>query len=253
MADRLLHYLSRLRGALHRFLSAAFDFAFLSAILVGFFVIWAYVVVLALAGWVILAIGPISSRNSMYFLVDPNRLSVNGAIFTAAILMIVFAPSWQKPGVNHDGPNDSAVVEFLSIFLPRRLRGAIDDASTAMSIPVALLWVGVLFVALLGIFAAADLEAFQIGGCFHGVDGRANTTNAMYFTIGDLTTAGTGSVYPLSNTCRAMTAWQTGFGTAVILLGLSGVLWWVQDGFRGGASHEDGRHEKSMPDPPSDP
>jgi hypothetical protein len=92
-------------------------------------------------------------------------------------------------------------------------------------------------VLLLGIFAGMDRQGAHDhpkGGaqCFStGVldksgnpQGELDMANAMYFTLGNLTTAGTGTVVPTSPSCRAMTATQTAIGALVILVGVGGLV-----------------------------
>jgi hypothetical protein len=95
----------------------------------------------------------------------------------------------------------------------------------------------VLLIALIGIFAGTDMQAAHdhLHGamqCFSvgiphpdgSVDGQLHAWDALYFTTGNMTTAGTGSIAPLSTSCRALTTVQTGIGTTVILLGIGGLL-----------------------------
>jgi hypothetical protein len=92
-------------------------------------------------------------------------------------------------------------------------------------------------VLLLGIFAGMDRHAAHdhpngTAHCFStGVrdksgnpQGELDMANAMYFAIGNLTTAGTGTVVPTSSSCRAMTATQTAIGALVILVGVGGLV-----------------------------
>jgi hypothetical protein len=52
---------------------------------------------------------------------------------------------------------------------------------------------------------------------------RVDPRDAIYFTIGTLTTAGTGSLVPTSESCRALVSIQMVFGFVLIGIGVSGV------------------------------
>jgi hypothetical protein len=79
----------------------------------------------------------------------------------------------------------------------------------------------VAIVVLVGIFAGTDRQAAHDhptgpSQCFSSgipdktgrATGELDKSDALYFTVGNLTTAGTGSVAPISSSCRAMTAIQ---------------------------------------------
>lgn len=95
-----------------------------------------------------------------------------------------------------------------------------------------------LLIALIGVFAGTDMQAahdhpsgasdqcFSVGLQHRdgSVGGQLRTWDALYFATGTLTTAGTGSIAPLSTRCRGMVTVQTAIGATVILLGIGGVV-----------------------------
>jgi hypothetical protein len=126
------------------------------------------------------------------------------------------------------GPEDQAPAETQAV------RGNLSSAMVLAGMTGSFL---VLLIVLIGIFAGTDMQAahdhlhgamqcFSVGLQHRdgSVDGQLHTWDALYFTTGNLTTAGTGSIAPLSTSCRALTAVQTGIGTTVILLGIGGLL-----------------------------
>ena len=158
----------------------------------------------------LLSHNPVGSDHSLFtgwFLVKPTPLSLfaRGGVAVTVMLAIVFLPTgWiqeRHPGA--DAPD-----------LAWKLQ-------TSLAIP--LFW-------LITMFAATDRQAAAIdpSKCFsvHGqTRGPLTAVDALYFTVGNFTTAGTGSLTPESPTCRAMVAYQTGIGAVAILLGVAGVLW----------------------------
>jgi tetratricopeptide (TPR) repeat protein len=154
----------------------------------------------AVAAWWILATGNTVSDHSLLFtFVGPRFFAAKAAI----IAMLIVVTVWD--------PDDWLTTARRSGFI----------------------FIGALFL-LVGLFACTDLEASRQAStgayqCFvtngTGSSGSLSVIDAMYFTIGTLTTAGTGSLQPVSEFCREMVAWQTGIGSVVILFGIGGVLW----------------------------
>jgi tetratricopeptide (TPR) repeat protein len=94
----------------------------------------------------------------------------------------------------------------------------------------------VALVILCGLFACADFQASRRDPsgryqCFlengTGSSVALTSLDALYFTVGNFTTAGTGGVQPVSQFCRRVVIWQTVLGALVVLLGIGGVLWRV--------------------------
>jgi ketosteroid isomerase-like protein len=172
---------------------------------------------LFLRPWLILQKGPVGSHHSLlagYWAVSPTPtgLWVRGLIGLTVILTLIFEPTgWIRE-------------KFLGAEEPY-LMGKIW---VALILP--LFW-------LIGMFAATDRQAasahptepmqcFGVRMVSHGhVSGALSLQDALYFTVGNLTTAGTGSVQPISTTCRALVTEQTAIGAVAILLGVGGALW----------------------------
>ena len=91
------------------------------------------------------------------------------------------------------------------------------------------LLVAVLFV---GVFATGYMrEAKGDSACFSEKGVKA--LDAVYFTVGTLTTAGTGSLTPKSIPCRRLATYQMVLGVGLLGLGVGGVVAVIRDEPRG--------------------
>jgi hypothetical protein len=143
------------------------------------------------------------------------------------------------------------------------------DLSDVSGLKVGSLVLGIFLlgvVVLVCLFAATDLQAAHdhavgLSQCFAAgpaaaggsIPGVLHSSDALYFTIGNLTTAGTGQVTPLSSSCRALVAWQTAIGTIVVLFGVGAVIAHMMrtDTTKSSAKKaQSGREEPGAEDPP---
>src|SRR5207249_3013904 len=86
--------------------------------------------------------------------------------------------------------------------------------------------VGVAFVgtfASLYFYAARRDAACLVDSAKPGSKRVVDQSDAVYFTVGTLTTAGTGSLTPKSHFCRKVVSFQMVFGIGLLGLGLAGL------------------------------
>jgi hypothetical protein len=110
---------------------------------------------------------------------------------------------------------------------------AIVFSSTGARIKV--LYFVTVAVTFIGFFSEIYLNASRRdpGGCFNlhasspavhtGKPGRMSTSDAVYFTVGTLSTAGTGSITAESAHCRELVSVQMVLGIGLLGLGLAGL------------------------------
>lgn len=171
-----------------------------------------------LAAVVNLVAGPVKSSNGfLHWWVSPSQgwLVLRAGWYAATVVVfVIWGPSWiRRFGKDHSILPDIFIRLYVFGFF----------------------LLGLLVLACL--FAATDLQAAHdhaagISQCFAAgptraigsVPGVLRSSDAMYFAIGNLTTAGTGQVAPLSSGCRALVAWQTAIGAVVILFGVGAVI-----------------------------
>jgi hypothetical protein len=148
---------------------------------------------------------------------------------------------WVSPSqgwfVFRAGCHALVIFALVMIEMPESLREdakvGLDNVSSLFLVLLSFLYAVLVLVCL---FAATDLQAahdhltgpsqcFGVGpyGVTRLTPGGLTASDALYFAIGNLTTAGTGLVAPLSSGCRALVAWQTAIGAVVILFGAGAV------------------------------
>jgi hypothetical protein len=150
----------------------------------------------AVLSWVVWATGPV--HGFFFFFVDPATLILRAGLTAGLVVVVVLIRGdW-----------------FTTIW------------RSALALTVAL------FV-LVGQLASTDVQAASMNPsgpyqCFYtngvGSTGKLSKYDALYFTLGTLTTAGTGNVAPTSQVCRNLVGEQTFIGAVVILLGVGGLL-----------------------------
>jgi hypothetical protein len=245
-----------------RLVSAVVNIVYVGIIVLVLYILLSLIGSLLVTPWVSLLDGGLSKHDDYYWAVNPAAWSLawRGGVCAAAMLALIFNPSgWiqRTRATLEQGPRSRESAES-SGNTDGRARAethaetaneetqdgpkdqAPADTQTVRGKMILALRTGsflVLLIALIGIFAGTDMQAAHdhLHGatqCFSvgipnrdgSVDGQLHAWDALYFTTGNMTTAGTGSIAPLSTSCRALTTVQTGIGTTVILLGIGGLL-----------------------------
>jgi hypothetical protein len=203
------------------------------------FVFWSLIV----APWVMLLwTGPSEPGGDIfdfYWTVSPEPwwLAVRAGICVAGVLVLVFNPrNWigktrdvLKGEYRTPDPADAHLTEATPTETEPSLQlGAVEQLAQAVALFIALLTVTV------GVFAGTDYQAAHDHpdppSCFVNGNqaviptGHLSSSDAFYFAVGNLSTAGTGSLAPVSSTCRALVTWQTLMGALLILFGIGGFL-----------------------------
>jgi hypothetical protein len=218
---------------------------------------------LLITPWVSLLHGGLSTHSAFYWAVSPRpwSLALRGGVCAAVMLALIFNPSGWIQRTRAQLVRDSSSGESAKSAADTDARarsethpqakseetqGDTEDRAHAetqsveSNLRVLALTTGsflVLLVALIGIFAGTDMQAAHdhlhgAAQCFsvglqqpgHSARGQLRAWDALYFTTGNLTTAGTGLIAPLSTSCRAITTVQMAIGTTVILLGIGGLV-----------------------------
>jgi hypothetical protein len=220
------------------------------------------IVILLVAPWVSLLHGGLGTHSSFHWAVSPGpgSLAWRGGACATVMLALIFNPwGWiqhtrnflrgrgSEDGAGSAGDSDARVhsethpgTESEEIADRTEDQAHAGTQSVESNARVLALTTGsflVLLIGLIGIFAGTDMQAAHdhlhgAAQCFsvglqqpgHSVRGKLRAWDALYFTTGNLTTAGTGLIAPLSTSCRAITTVQTAIGSIVILLGIGGLV-----------------------------
>lgn len=189
-----------------RTLITKLNFALLSCVIAGFVslqLLW--LLCPYLLPWLMFATGPVGTHNwlhgAIYWLLLATVL-----IGLTRVLEAIFGKRLQS----RRKPNAHTRLQVW--------RHLISEGGSAVVIGIA---------QLVGAFAAAYSQAYRDHHhpphmCFDG--GPVHHLDAIYFTIGTLTTAGTGTLQPVSHLCRSIAAVQMVTGLGVIGLGVGGLV-----------------------------
>jgi hypothetical protein len=174
------------------------------ALVVSWYLLWWPVWPYALP-WILVVTGPIGAHNW-----------VHGAVYWVLLLSVLISLTRVLEAVyGKQLLSPRQPITHTRLRLWRRL---ISEGGSAVGIGIA---------QLVGAFSAAYLQASHdhptgIHACFDG--GTIRQLDALYVTIGTLTTAGTGQLQPHSHLCRGIVSVQMGTGLVVIGLGVAGLV-----------------------------